>query len=83
MIWRFELMDNTKLRLEYNDLSEDCDLPDHLDDPLEEDYVQNRHLYTDKTFKLIEFTIALQPEITPKRILELVRDWYRLEERAG
>ena len=72
-------MDSTKLRTEYTDRSWDYELPDPLEQALEDDYVQNRHLYADKTFKCIKLIFALDPEITPNSMLKFVRALHKHE----
>ena len=47
------LANSTQLRAEYAERSWDYELPDHLEQALEDDYVQNSHLYSEKTFKYI------------------------------
>ena len=69
-------MDNsTQLRAEYAERSWDYELPDHLEQALEDDYVQNSHLYSEKTFKCIQMLYALHPGITSEKLLKLVRKW--------
>lgn len=60
---------------EYADRSRDYELPDYLEEALENDYVKNSHLYSDKIFKCIQVTVLLRPEISSEELLQLVRSW--------
>lgn len=66
-------MNSTNLRQEYTNRSWNYELPDDLEQALEDDYVQNSHLYSDDTFNLIKMIFLLNPKIESQEILELVR----------
>ena len=63
----------TELRSDYTERSWDYELPDHLEQALEDDYVQNSHLYFDNAFKCISFAFKLNSEITSQELLDIVR----------
>lgn len=74
-----ELATDTELRAEYAERSWDYELPDHLEQALEDDYVQNWLLYSETTFKCIQVLYLLNPEVPPQMLLECVRAWNNAE----
>ncbi|MGM8225455.1 hypothetical protein ACSV5M_02650 [Cellvibrio sp. ARAG 10.3] len=68
-----------ELKAEYAERSWNYELPDHLEQALEDDYVQNRLLYSEATFKCIQTLYLLNPEVTPQMLLKFVRAWSNLE----
>jgi hypothetical protein len=59
--------------MEYCERSWGYELPDRLEFAIENDYVQNKSLYTEEVFKVIPFLFELQPEITANEMLDFVR----------
>lgn len=74
------LATSTQLILEYAERSWNYELPDHLEQALENDYVKNSHLYSDKTFKCIQMTVVLIPEINSEKLLRLVKSWAECDD---
>jgi hypothetical protein len=67
-------MNKTQLLLQYFERTRNFDLPDHIEEALEEDYVLNSALYTDAMFKRIRLVHLLCPDSTPAEMLRYVRN---------
>ncbi|ANQ21423.1 hypothetical protein BA893_06975 [Vibrio natriegens] len=52
-------MSETELRIEYAKRTYNIDLSDELDQMIEDDYVINRHNYTDDAFKQLQVLLVL------------------------
>ena len=65
-------MTETKLKLEFVDRSWHFELPESIEQALEDDYVINSNLYTDNMFKYIRMTLLFIPSTTPQEMVQFV-----------
>ncbi len=66
-------MGRTELLIEYANLSRDFEFPEEIEKAVENDYVENQHLYNIDTIKLIAVYLLIYPDIDPKYLLELIK----------
>mgnify|MGYP000120815266 CR=1 FL=1 len=64
---------DTQLRMEYAERTLSFELPDDIEQAIENDYVTNRSVYTDRILKVIQMIYFIHPEVTPQEMLMHVR----------
>lgn len=73
-------MTETELSLEYVERSTIYELPDALEQVLEDDYIRNFNLYTDDTFKYIKLNYSLLPQLSATELIEGSREYWNESE---
>lgn len=65
-------MTKTELLLEYAKITWDIDLPDAIEQVLENDYVINSHLYSADVFLQVKLMLIICPDIEPVEVIKYV-----------
>lgn len=66
------------LRREYATYSWDCEFPDEIEQALEDDYVENKSMYSEETLTDIKMCLLLVPDASPQDVLEWIRALHEL-----
>ena len=68
-------MTKTELYLQYYECTRHFDLPDIIEQALEEDFIKNYTLYSDEMFKCIQLHYLISQNITPKEMINYVHEF--------
>jgi hypothetical protein len=70
------------LRREYAYYSWEHEFPDEIEQVLEDDYVENKFMYSEITLTDVQMLLLLNPNASPQDVLVWIRDFYEARNTA-
>lgn len=70
------MVSETTLRIEYAERTWHIELPEHLEQALEDDYVRRSSIYTDDFLKHIQTLYLIHPNITATELIRQIHNYH-------
>ena len=68
-----------QLKREYAEYSWNYDFSEEIEQALEDDYAENKYMYSEKTLPALKLMLFLCPDLTPQEVLDFVRRQYEIQ----
>lgn len=68
-----------QLKREYAEYSRNYDFSEKIEQALEDDYAENKYMYSESTLPALKLMLLLCPEATPQDVLDFIRSQYEIQ----